>query len=469
LAREVPGPGPEDWREVLELSGGLVKQWEARGAVVLADFEGAFTGFEGEPLTAAFQRTFTLDPKSLRQLPVAGPSKDMGLFVDLRNQESAAIAKRIMESESIVKVVWGADNDVVSLRYTPIARPLGISSARVVDAQLGFSAPHRRLAMGAMLERLPASSLKGLPGKAAIDFRGAHAFNRRAIHLPLEPQEVAYAVDDLHRLDAILRSQIPRSGSYLQAQSQSSSVVSLILQSPASASADKLRAYSARLSKRTGLERQEIAVRAKRHIMAVRRAISEGAVDEFSMLEKEADLVLQQAGVSIPDDLSFSAAGPAETHAAEATGTPAEVATAAPEAEPSTAQAEEAGEEEAEAAPAKKARHEAATTVPETKAEEAVADDADEAGKEEVEASLAKAAMHEAAAQPVGESATQPEGEASAPQQAKKQKVKKRKAAAAAPAPEASVAQGPSESPTEPQKSQVKKKKKRRANGASLE
>jgi len=506
LVKEVPAPGPEDLRELLELVGDLVKMWEARGAVVLADFEGAFMGFEGEPLTAAFQRTLALDPKSLRPLPGGGPSKEMGLLVDLRSEEGAACTKRIMESESVVKVVWGADNDVVSLRYTPVARPLGICSTRVVDAQLGFSDPHRRLKMGKMLQRLPPKSVEGLAEKAALDFNGAHAFNRFAFHLPLEPKEVTYALDDIHRVEAILRNQSPRGGSYLQAQSVSSTIVSLILRNPASASATKLRQYQEELGKRSGLERQETAVRIKRHLMTVRKVLSPDSGAEFAGAEQEAEAILQQAGVRIPDDLSFAPAGDGdEAPAAEATLSKPEEAAPAPQGagaekaaegpvgkegveeavapkiqEPAMKEADgEKAEEEAEAPPAKAARKEAQAAEAEKPAALEAGEEEPERAAEEPEQAVQQAAEAEEPEQ------QQEQEEVEAPKRAAKRKGKKRRSSGtAAPDPEAPAAtedpqeaagapaEDPpeaAEAPAEEQEAKAKRRKKRRSKGAAAE
>lgn len=206
LVRALPVPSREEWKEILSLCAAITKSWDVRGAVVLSDFEGEMTGLEGELTSAAFQRTLGLDSKSLRPLPSQGTNRDMGLLIDLRCAEAVALVKRIMESDTICKVIWGAAGDVTSLRYCPVQKPLGIQSACVVDAQLAYSSIGKRLGMATMLGRLPDKSIAGLPEKGCIDFLTPHSHNCRALALPFEQDVALYAVDDLHRLDAVLQN-----------------------------------------------------------------------------------------------------------------------------------------------------------------------------------------------------------------------------------------------------------------------
>lgn len=136
---------------------------------------------------------------------------------------------------------------------------------------------------------------------------------------------VQYAVDDLHRLEAVLRTQKPAGGNYLQARSRSSAVVSAILKSPAGLSNEKLRAYGEKLKKSTGNQRLAIAVRTKRHLLALRHLLAAAGSDEattvgiialaagaqYANLEDDADRVLAEASVSVPTDLAFPLDGKA--------------------------------------------------------------------------------------------------------------------------------------------------------------
>eukprot|EP00931_Biecheleriopsis_adriatica_P011348 TRINITY_DN112432_c0_g1_i1.p1 TRINITY_DN112432_c0_g1~~TRINITY_DN112432_c0_g1_i1.p1 ORF type:complete len:450 (+),score=76.62 TRINITY_DN112432_c0_g1_i1:38-1351(+) len=304
LVDGVPTPSSAEWKELLALCTEIVKSWDVRGAVLLSDFEGELTGLEGELISAAFQRTLVVDSKSLRPLHSTGVNRDMGLLFDLRCSESIALVKRIMESDMICKMIWGAAGDVTGLRFTPVKQPLAIQSACVVDVQLAFSSVGRRLSMAKMLERLPSKAISGLPDKSCMDFASAHAFNRRAFSLPLQTTAAAYAVDDLHRLDAVLQHQKPGHGTYLEAQRQTSALHSALLQRPVAGAAERLSAFHAALANKDGLERQVAAVRIKRHLLALKR-LGEPCT-EFSVMEKEANAILVPAGVHVANSLCFS-------------------------------------------------------------------------------------------------------------------------------------------------------------------
>lgn len=306
----VPAPEEEEWRDLLAYTREIVQQWEARRAVITADFEGEMTGLEGRLYTAAFQRTFTLDT-GLRpmQLGHTKPNLDLGLFIDLRCAEGKRLVKQIMESKEITKLIWGADGDITSLRYTPPSKPLGIESASVVDVQLGFSSKNRRLGMATMLQRVPAASVAGLPGKDVIDFAGGHSKNQKVLTLPLPADVACYAVDDLHRLDAILRTQKPKPGSYSQARNDTDMFCLLAFQNPASTSQTKLQSYDLMMRKQTGTKRAVAAVAIKRHIMAARMLGLQHVAEEAQLeMEKAADEVLAEQGVVIPEDLTMAPA-----------------------------------------------------------------------------------------------------------------------------------------------------------------
>merc|ERR1719188_1020570 len=108
-------------------------------------------GVEGELVSAAFQRTWTVERSSLTKIAGKG-SEEMGVMFDFRVLEAVAIVKRIMEAPTLCKAIWGADGDVSSLRFTPASDPLRIVSVNVLDVQLAYSEPGKRLAMSKMLE-----------------------------------------------------------------------------------------------------------------------------------------------------------------------------------------------------------------------------------------------------------------------------------------------------------------------------
>eukprot|EP00438_Fugacium_kawagutii_P025933 Skav202352 [mRNA] locus=scaffold2638:310766:317503:- [translate_table: standard] len=66
-----------------------------------------------------------------------------------------------------------------------------------------------RIGMAQMLESVPAEIQGDLPTKQAqIDWDAFHFENRRALELPLSPQKALYAVDDLHRIEAMQEQRV---------------------------------------------------------------------------------------------------------------------------------------------------------------------------------------------------------------------------------------------------------------------
>jgi len=312
-------PSQEEWQGLQRTAVTLISFWVQRSAVVLADFEGEMPGIGGELICATFQRNLTIDPRSLRQAQSQGICRDMGLLIDLRCSQGVALVKQVMESSAITKMIWGADGDVASLRYGPPAAPFSISSAQVVDVQLAFSTPNRRLAMAKMIERLPSETLPvDLPNKNdCIDFSRSHAFNRRALQLPLPTRVATYAMDDLHRLDLVLQHQRPSGNAgYMQALDVTDALHCVLFQKPVMYCSDQLRRWHATLYKITGLGRQMKAVQIKRTMMALKRFVPADEIAtqlagtelaELQAIEADADKVLAEVGVIIPNELSLGA------------------------------------------------------------------------------------------------------------------------------------------------------------------
>merc|ERR1712046_81806 len=115
-----------------------------------------------------------------------------------------------MENASITKLGWGSEADIETLMYQEVPVPLRVSQPDgVVDVQLGFCKPNRRIGMQKVLESLPSVYLKQLPPKGEINFDGFHGRNRRIFSTPMEIVFATYAIDDLHRIEFILRCKIP--------------------------------------------------------------------------------------------------------------------------------------------------------------------------------------------------------------------------------------------------------------------
>ncbi|KAJ1460631.1 hypothetical protein M885DRAFT_11192 [Pelagophyceae sp. CCMP2097] len=215
LVEGLPAPAEPDFDGVLA----MVENWAVAEVVVLADFEGEMPGFGGRLVVAQFLLTESLDddlkPTLSHERPF--PSGAVGLLVDLRDPRGVEVARRIMESEAITKVIWGADGDLTSLRHQ---RGLGMRSRNVVDCQLAFSTERYRLGMAEMLKRVPPTEL---PPKAGhLDFKPQQS-NRRALPLPLTAGLAKYSMDDLHRIEVILQTQRPSEQPYAATTAQTAS------------------------------------------------------------------------------------------------------------------------------------------------------------------------------------------------------------------------------------------------------
>jgi len=306
LVAGVRAPEKAELELVSMLAAKYVEAADAAGTAMIADFEGEMPGHGGELVTAAFLATALVDSSSLAQRPEAAARPDtLGLLIDLHSRPGVALLEQIMRSKGIVKLIWGADADLQSLMYQEMPVPLKAEPASVVDIQLAFSEPNRRLGMQRMLESVPPHFLAGLPNKAQIDFDAFHSLNRRAMPVPLSRHDAAYAMDDLHRIGAILHSQPPPGGSYESARRATEQILKATRADP-----QGLKSLASELQwfeKRRGVKKLVKAVEIKRHILAIRARLAGAAEPGFvQSAEQRVDAELGRASVRIPADLSFS-------------------------------------------------------------------------------------------------------------------------------------------------------------------
>lgn len=302
LVEGVPVQSSEDQAALLARLEAIVAALEAERAVVLMDFEGEMPGFGGELTTAALLPTDVLDRDVLeaRPAPMKAPA---GLLADLRSSAGRLVVRRVLESPAILKVGWGTDGDITSLRHQALPFALGFAPCVVVDAQLAFSSERERLGMARMLKRVPPELTEGLPGKACIDFDGPHSVNRRAMRLPLQREQAIYAVDDLHRLEAILRSQTPNDGGYPAALAVTDQICASIAED--AEGVEWLKQQVEWLKRMTGLKRRAKAVQIVRHLTFLRKRRDKRFPRKLDKSLKEVMAELEADGIRIPDDLSF--------------------------------------------------------------------------------------------------------------------------------------------------------------------
>lgn len=324
LVEGVRAPSSEEFGRILQLVAAFLDSCEGvgGGAMMTADFEGEMPGHGGELATAAFQLTSVIDPADLRPCsPTPGAPHLLGLLVNLRSGPCVAVVKRIMESPRLSKVMWGADGDCISLMYQQLPTPLRMQPTAIIDAQLAFSPRERRLGMGRMLKQVPELLMLGLPEKEQVDWDSIHSCNRKALELPLSSRVAAYAIDDLHRIEAILRSQLPQGDSYEEAKLATQRVLKDIREDPQGLKSLQEQVYwlerSASDSKRRGAKAVAIA----RHVVSLRlrgllgrgdtvRRGGTGLEDELLWVEAaedEAVEILQENSVAVPEDLSWAA------------------------------------------------------------------------------------------------------------------------------------------------------------------
>jgi hypothetical protein len=221
-----------------------------------------------------------------------------------------------MENVQITKIMWGAENDLISLRHQwclkkAAAQYEPIHSKNVVDIQLGFSTQNKRLGMASMMDNIPSSHhlVYRLPSKALPgDFYDPQSRNKRCFLFPLSQTLAKYSVDDLHRVEAILETQTPSNGSYTTAKRDTSAITAAL------ESADSAVQWTSRMmqyfSRKYGRMKERMAVeiyRATRHIeLAFPNSLSSWHLSELRTARSEVTPELVSRGVNVPDDLSFS-------------------------------------------------------------------------------------------------------------------------------------------------------------------
>jgi len=305
LVDTLRAPSAEEFDGLLRLVHAFILGCEARGVVMLADFEGELPGHGGELSTAQFQLTSTVDRETLLPHPVSTRRlfRSPGLLVNLREERSLALARHILESPRITKLLWGASGDLQSLLFQVEPLPLRVDPVAFVDVQKAFD-PNHPLGMARMLEHVRSELLEGLPGKEQIDWDAFHSRNERALPIPLERSSAIYAVDDLHRIEAIIGSKRPPSGSHVEAREVTERMLLELRADPHGLK--RLESLLGWLQRREGVVKTVKAVQIVRHVLTLRDAgLTTVERSLVSRAENPARAELKRAGVAIPTDLSF--------------------------------------------------------------------------------------------------------------------------------------------------------------------
>jgi len=337
LVEGLAAPTGEQLRALLGVAARAADALLAGGEAVVMDYEGEMPGHGGELSTAALLPTLTVD-RELRVYPelpgatalarvTAAPAQResrSGLLVDLRFGAAVQVLRRVLECPEIPKLGWGCDCDFMSLLYQGKPFPLGVTPCAAVDVQLAFSTPDRRLGMKRALEKIHRKHLTGLPAKEQVDFDHFHSQNRRALTLPLPQLHAAYAMDDLHRIEAILRRLQPgQQGrppgpawdniwSLRAAREQTDQVLAGIEADPVGMEAIRSQLQWFEAAEDGSVKKTVKAVELKRRVLSAR---SRGGHDSLlDSVEASVDAVLDEAGVTVHPDLSFNEEAEDKSH-----------------------------------------------------------------------------------------------------------------------------------------------------------
>ncbi|CAJ1366434.1 unnamed protein product [Effrenium voratum] len=303
-------PTQQDFCRLLMLARGFLARCGATYSTLLVDFEGEMPGHGGEISIAQLQYTAVLDPRTLaaRRLNRNQDQRfqSPGFLIDLRSPLCIELIRQVMEDPFITKILWGANGDCQCLMYQQRPRPLGIRPQRIIDAQVAFD-NQNRIGMAKMLGQVPNEIKAGLPTKEdQIKWDFFHCKNDRALSLPLSRQSALYAVDDLHRIEAILGSKQPPSGSYAGALHLTSTLVQDLCDDPFGMKT--LEQDLRWLEKRDGTKRSVKAVQILRHCnsISLRGAPLDKRQTELFATAKAQALQALENNVEVRMDMSFN-------------------------------------------------------------------------------------------------------------------------------------------------------------------
>lgn len=269
-------------------------------------------GWGGELMIAQFLVRHHFDTQSMQPLAeVATPTKRLGLLLDARCDHSVDLIRRIMTSSRLVKLLWGADSDLVSLCHQwcltcALAKFSSIEARNVIDLQLAYSSVGRRMGMSRALELYVRQSRSLLSSSdLPKTFYMPLSRNKRVLQFPLAKHIALYAVDDLHRIEAILSEARPPGGTYLSAKAETEQIQAKI----ATWDVDWLHLESRYFSRKYGWIQTAKAVQIARAIRHMELSMGNPPMSTKSIIDgctAQVRPVLRRNGVTIPSDLSFA-------------------------------------------------------------------------------------------------------------------------------------------------------------------
>ena len=304
VAGHTPGNSDVEFKQLVNcVLDGINGQ---RGSVYLADFEGEMPGFGGDLTVAQFLTTSTVERDSLvPKTGALGSPPSIGLLLDLRDVDGIAITRLIMGDSDFTKLIWGASGDLTSLRYQYSLQQ--IFAKNVVDVQRGFSIPGRLLGMATATDGLPYSFTRGLPAKDQGHDWTPRARNCRCVALPLNKNFSLYAMDDLHRIEAIISFKKPtncHTGSYTNARSVTTQFLKdLEVSGGAMAQVENEYRY---FQRKYGMQKKIKAVELIRVLIHIQKVFEDSlSSSQKNSIETMLRVARRAALVNVPADLSF--------------------------------------------------------------------------------------------------------------------------------------------------------------------
>lgn len=305
LVATIRAPSRTEFRSLLGLANAYIVGCETSRSTFIVNLEGEMLGHGGELTTAVLQLTYSVEGRELTSNPIpTGMPMVLGLLIDMRSEVCITFLRHIMESRQITKLLWDAERVLQSLMYQEQPRVVHMMPVAVVDAKMAFS----DLALDSMPTHACTKLLTRQPRRDPADVEVFEANNERVVALPLSDLGAAHTVDEVHRIEAILCSQAPSTGSYVHAKRLTDCMLNDLSCDPQGLKT--LGQRMGRFEASSGVRRTATAVAIWRHILSLRSHDLGAAHRIVEDIGREVALELLRSRVKVPEDLSFSVAAP---------------------------------------------------------------------------------------------------------------------------------------------------------------